>query len=182
MEGQSASKCSRIPNDSKHYFSPSNALKTNSIYFLDRKIITVCYDKSKIQTSGRAAPKNSVLEVFLERKTAKKSDFWTFSSKWTSTCCRPTGWFGKISRYADSNVNQFPVIQGINCPLLGQLLVHFLRSKMIKCHPFPVFSGQHWMILEKSLKIRQKSGPTPGALQSVLLDPQICVLAQNVSK
>ena len=104
LEGQSASKCARIPNDSKHYFSPSNALKTNSIYFLDRKIINVCSDKSKIQTSGRAAPKNSVLEVFLERKTPKKSDFWTFPSKWTSTCCRPTGWFGKISRYADSNV------------------------------------------------------------------------------
>ena len=113
--------------DSKRYFSPSNALKTNSIYFLDRKIINVCSDKSKIQTSGRAAPKNSVLEVFLERKTAKKSDFWTFSSKWTSTCCRPTGWFGKISRNADSNVK----CKHPNCP--KGLLCRDLTKSLCVC-------------------------------------------------
>ena len=144
-------------------------------FFLFRKNIFWEFFLSKSIRNFPKIPKIAFRKAGNERKCSKNA-----KSSFLNTESENVVSFGNV--LCITTLNQFPVIQGINCPLLGQLLVHFLRSKMIKCHPFPVFSGQLWMILEKSLKIRQKSGPTPGALQSVLLDPQICVFAQNVSK
>ena len=65
--------------NSKHYFSPSNALKTNKIHFLDRKMINFCSEKSKIQTSagGRWWPRLYLwLLVGLTRSLSWFGVFW----------------------------------------------------------------------------------------------------------